>query len=248
MIEDPPEDWYGPLAHHLGSAYLKYSFTKNSQKEADFLFDVLGLKPGARLLDVGTGPGRHAIELAKKGVEVVAIDLSSDFLNVARARALEAGVAISFFEMDARDMPFDEEFDAVMSICEGAFSLGLDDLKILRGMTKALKPGGRLATAAVNVFFVTRFLLKDGAEFDPAKMLYKETVDVLGEDGSTVSFAMWNSCYTPRELEWIANGAGLDPLFVYGISPGDYRQESPGFDHPELLLLARKAAELVTKS
>ena len=58
--------------------------------------------------------------------------------------------------------------------------------------------------------------------------------------GETADFDIWNSCYTPRELEWIANGAGLDPEAVFGISPGNYGREAPTFDHPELLLIARK--------
>lgn len=146
---------------------------------------------------------------------------------------------VSFFEMDARAMPFEGEFDAVMSICEGAFSLGLDDLAILRSMATALKPGGRLAAAAVNVFYVMTHMRESG-EFDPERMLYRETVEVIGEDGSKRDFDMWNSCYTPRELMWLANGAGLEPDIVYGIEPGVYKQNAPSTEVPELLLLAHK--------
>ncbi|MCW3035493.1 MAG: hypothetical protein JWM17_805, partial [Actinobacteria bacterium] len=40
--------------------------------------------------------------------------------------------------------------------------------------------------------------------------------------------------------EWIANGAGLNPEAVFGVSPGEYGREAPTFEHPELLLIARK--------
>lgn len=238
-IPNPPRDWYLPLAAHLKGAYLRYSFTLGTAAEVDFLWEELGLKQGMRILDVGCGPGRHAVEFAQRGVDVVGIDISPEFLGVARERAKEAGVSVSFFEMDAHLLPFEEEFDGALTLCEGAFGLGLDDLTILKGMARALVAGGGLAAGAINVFYVLEHMA-DSGEFDPTAMIYKESSAVVGDDGSESSFEMWNSCYTPRELEWLANGAGLDPKAVYGISPGVYDRARPTPDHPELLLVARK--------
>lgn len=239
----PPEkNWYTTVADHLGIAYLGFEFAQGTEQEVEFLYNALGLTPGARLLDVGTGPGRHAVEFARRGVQVVGIDISSTFLALARERASEAGAPVSFFEMDALALPFEDEFDVAISICEGAFGLGLDDLKILRGITAALKPGGHAAVAAPNTFYVLN-QVGDSSEFDPVSSLFHRTMkDVPGEDGSTRDLAMWSSCYTPRELEWIANGAGLDPEIVNGIAPGAFGADLPTCDHPELLLLARKPA------
>jgi SAM-dependent methyltransferase len=238
LMEKPDPGWYRPIAAHLRSAYLRYSFTKGTKQEVDFLFETLEMEPGMRLLDVGMGPGRHSIEFAKRGLQVVGVDLSPEFVEVARNRAADEGIAASFFPMDARHLPFEEEFDLVLSLCEGAFSLGIDDLGILRAMARSTKPGGRLAVSAVNVFYVTTHM--DTGEFDPASMLYKETSEVVGEDGSTRTFHMWNSCFTPRELEWIANGAGLDASGIYGVSPGGFELKLPSRDDPELLLIASK--------
>lgn len=239
-VEPPPDRWYAGLAAHLGSAYFNYPFSRGTGQEVEFLYGALALKPGDRLLDVGTGPGRHAIALARLGVQVVGIDISPAFLDIARAAASQAGVGLSLFEMDALEMPFEDEFDAVISICEGAFGLGLDDLKILREITRALKKGGHTAVCAPNTFHVLD-KLEDGDLFDPVTSLFQRTLHgVIGQDGTTGTFKMWNSCYTPRELEWIANGAGLDPEFVNGVSPGEYRGQAPTKEHPELLLLAVK--------
>ena len=236
----PEAGWYLALADHLGDAYLDYRFTKGTEQEVDFLVTALSLKGGDRVLDVGCGPGRHAIELARRGMQVVGVDLSPAFLSIARRRAGDAGVSVSFFEMDAAALPFEDEFDAVMSICEGAFGLGLDDLRILRGITRALKPGGHTAVCAANVFYVLDHL-EEGDFFDPVSCLYRRSVEkVAGHDGSSATFDMWNSCFTPRELEWIANGAGLDPEFVSGVAPGEYGGKPPTREDPELLLLARK--------
>ena len=240
MTDQPlAADWYRPIAAHLQEAYLRYSFTYGTTQEVEFLFDALELQRGQRILDVGAGPGRHTIEFARRGLAVTAIDISPDFAALARKRAAEAGVSISVFEMDAQNLPFEEEFDAAVTLCEGAFGLGLDDLKILRGIARALKPGGRVAVGAPNVFHVVTHL-RDEGQFDPARMLFTETVEVIGSDGTSTRFELWNSCYTPRELEWIGNGAGLEPDAVFGVSPGVYGRNEPTTEHPEVLLLAHK--------
>ncbi|MEX2588387.1 MAG: class I SAM-dependent methyltransferase [Actinomycetota bacterium] len=235
----PPRDWYLQVAEHLGELYLGYEFTQGTHQEVEFLYSTLAMKPGDRVLDVGCGPGRHSVEMARRGLSVVGIDLSPVFVSLARERAADAGVNVSLFEMDALDLPFEDEFDAVISMCEGAFGLGLDDLLILRSMTRALKPGGHLAVGAPNLFYVLNHM-QQADELDPVSMILTKTLKAVPGVCGERDLTMYNSCYTPRELGWIANGAGADPQFVSGVTPGDYRGQPPTAEHPELLLLARK--------
>ena len=81
--------WFEPVAEHLGSAYLRYSFTKGTVREVDTLVDLLGLSPGMRVLDVGCGPGRHAHELARRGIAVHGVDISQRFVDLATAAGIE---------------------------------------------------------------------------------------------------------------------------------------------------------------
>jgi len=110
--------WFEPVAEHLGAAYLRYSFTKGTVQEVDFLMGELALAPGMRVLDVGCGPGRHAHELARRGVTVHGIDISQRFVDLAVASAPPGA---TFERLDAREMRFDVEFDAVICLCQGAF-------------------------------------------------------------------------------------------------------------------------------
>ena len=71
------DHWFEGLADHLGSAYLRYSFTKGTEQEVGFLVEALGLGPGMRVLDVGCGPGRHAHALGRRGIEVHGVDISA---------------------------------------------------------------------------------------------------------------------------------------------------------------------------
>ena len=240
--DHPGHPYFAEVADYLGAAYLRYGFTKGTAQEVDFLIDVLDLRPGDRLLDVGCGPGRHAIALAEKGVAVTGVDVSRKFLDLAAAGARTAGVSAAFFEVDARQMPFDDEFDAVISICQGAFGLmGRDDSLILRRMAEATKPGGRLAITAFNAYFEAAHP-REGAELDPDAGIVHERSTLRDPDGEETEVSLWTGVYTPRELRLLALGVGLVPEHVWGVEPGDFARRGPDVERPELMLLARKPA------
>src|SRR5688572_17703727 len=154
--------WFEDVADHLGEAYLRYSFTKGTDQEVGFLVEELGLTSGMRVLDVGCGPGRHAHALARSDIEVVGVDISERFVELARR---DAPPGATFLRGDARALDYDGGFDAVISLCQGAFGLSdgpgspLDpDGEVLAGMARALKPGGRLALSAFSAYFQVRHL------------------------------------------------------------------------------------------
>ena len=237
------DHWFEPVADHLGSAYLRYSFTKGTRREVDFLVSVLDLDPGARILDVGCGPGRHALDLAERGFEVHGVDISQRFVDLARA---DAPAHASFERLDATCMAFDAEFDAAISLCQGAFGLCggpgsvLDgDGAVLAGMARAVRPGGRVAVSAFSAYFQMRFLeLTD--TFDAAAGVNHERTEVRDPDGVVAPAELWTTCFTPRELRLLARVAGLDVLDVWSVAPGDYAERPPDLDHAEFLLLAER--------
>lgn len=245
-----PDHWFEAVADHLGPAYLRYSFTKGTRNEVDFLVEALALEPGRRVLDVGCGPGRHSHALAERGIEVVGVDISERFVELAR---VSAPPGATFERLDARALPFDAEFDAAISLCQGAFGLvgggpGTEtvgetpvdpDGVVLAGMARALRPGGRLAVSAFSAYFQVRWL-EDADTFDPDRGVNHEHTELRDERGSVVPAELWTSCFTPRELRLLARGVGLEPLAVHGVTPGDYAARPPELDRPELLLVARR--------
>ena len=127
--------------------YEKNEFTKNTVQEVDFLLKELSLPPGAVILDVGCGTGRHSIELAGRGYAVTGLDLSSGMLAKAAEAAKTADVRVEWIQSDATRFSFPGMYDAVICLCEGAFGLlsqGDDPidhpLAILRNVTRSLKP------------------------------------------------------------------------------------------------------------
>ena len=72
----------------------------------DFLVDRLELGPRTRVLDLGCGHGRHALELARRGVAVVGLDYSEPALALARANAAAEGLEVELVQGDMRELPY----------------------------------------------------------------------------------------------------------------------------------------------
>ena len=236
--------WFEALADHLGESYLRYSFTKGTANEVSFLSEALGLRPGMRVLDVGCGPGRHARALGEAGIEVVGVDISQRFVDIAR---IDAPEGVTFERLDARELPFSEEFDAVISLCQGAFGLaggatvpGPDpDGAVLDGMARALRPGGRLAVSAFSAYFQIRYL-EDADSFDAEAGVNHERTSLRSPEGVDAEHDLWTTCFTPRELRLLAARAGLDVEQLWSVTPGEYARNAADLDHPEFLLVARR--------
>jgi ubiquinone/menaquinone biosynthesis C-methylase UbiE len=94
------------------------------------------------ILEVAPGPGYLAIELAKMGdYKVTGLDISRDFVEIARRNAKEAGVDVEFRQGSAADIPFpDNTFDFI--VCTAAFKNFKDHARVLGQMHRVLSPGG----------------------------------------------------------------------------------------------------------
>jgi SAM-dependent methyltransferase len=225
-------------AEFMGPAYLRYSFTKGTEQEVDFLVDALGLEPGMRVLDVGCGPGRHAHALAARGMQVHGVDISPRFISLAQADAPQGA---SFEVGDARALSFNHEFDLVMSLCQGGFGLvGEDDPAVLDNMAKAAKPQtGRIVFSAFSAYFAVRFL-EDTDAFDAATGTNTEHTELRNNEGETRPFALTTSCFTPRELRLLCARSGLHVEHLWSVTPGKYAAVPPNLDTPEFLVVARR--------
>jgi SAM-dependent methyltransferase len=140
-----PREWF---RQYFDAAYVvalrEEKPPRQTRREVDFVLGALGPAKGARILDVPCGYGRHARELARRGFQVVGVDLSRPMIAEARRRGRK-GPRLRFRRGDIRRIAFREEFDAVVNLYTsfGYFSPA-QNRAALRRMARALRPGGRI--------------------------------------------------------------------------------------------------------
>lgn len=159
------KDWFNSPYYHL-------LYNNRDNREAasfiDKLLEYLQPSPGATMLDVACGRGRHSRYLADKGYFVTGIDLSINSIN--HAKKLEND-HLSFFQHDMR-LPFrvnyfDTAFNFFTSF--GYFESQRENDNALRTIRNALKPGGRLVLDYLNSTYVAEHLV-------PSEVTEKENV------------------------------------------------------------------------
>ena len=117
----------------------------------DYAMEVAGrIRSGSAVLEVAPGPGYLSIELARLGSDkVTGLDISKDFVEIARRNAEVARVAVEFRHGSAAEMPFSESaFDFI--ICTAAFKNFKEPDRALSEMHRVLKPGGTALIIDLN--------------------------------------------------------------------------------------------------
>lgn len=224
--------WYESL---FGEDYLEiyepFLSVEGSAAQVESILALLGLHSGARVLDLCCGYGRHAIPLAKRGYAVTGYDLSATFLGLARAEAKRQGADVRWIHGDMRELPFTGEFDAAINIFTsfGYFEDPLDDLKTLRGVRKALRPGGRFLLETFHRDSLPARFQRRGFErtargsivlherhWDLARDVIDEDITLLRPDGSRAEYRTSVRLRSLDEFLGLLREADLEPVAWYG--------------------------------
>lgn len=175
-----------------------------------------------RALDLASGPGRHAIALARRGLAVTAVDLSSTLLEHSRMEADEAGVDIDFMQSDMRAIEFDHEFDLAVQLFTsfGYFEDPADDMLVLRHMRTSLRDGGWYALDLINERWLRENLVaRSVRETDGVSALEERWIEAgrvnkrisIPARASTMSFIESVRLFSPLEIETMLRDAGFTP-------------------------------------
>jgi SAM-dependent methyltransferase len=130
---------------------LPFMSADQTLREVEFVEGSLALAPGARVLDIGCGYGRHAIELVQRGLDVTGLDLSLPLLIRAADEAQKRALSVNFVHADMREMAFEQQFDGAYSMLTSFGYFDEDaNLRVAEGIARSLKTGGRFLLDIVN--------------------------------------------------------------------------------------------------
>ena len=197
--------------------------------QVDKAIALSGVSGGAAL-DLGCGPGRHAIALARRGFRVTAVDLSPFHLAKARERAEAAPAAVEFVQADMRTFVRPDAFDLALSLFTsfGYFEDPADDLRVLRHVRESLRPGGVLVMDVASKERLARVLhptlsqrAADGALLVQRHQFVDDWTRVRNEwtvirDGRARTFEFLLRIYSGQELKTLLAAAGFATITLYG--------------------------------
>lgn len=252
------KQWYEALFENYGQQYDHEPFTQGTAGECDFIEKEMNCNKALKIIDIGCGTGRHAIELSKRGYSVTGIDLSESMLQKARENAKRNGLQIEFLQHDARNLPFENQFDVAIMLCEGGFPLMETDemnFEILKNVAKALKGKSKFIFTTLNGLFplfhsVNDFHAEgaiegaaayDSKNFDLMTFRDHNITKFVDDDGVEKELDCNERYYVPSEITWLLKTLGFTKIEIFGARLGAFsREDKLTTGDFEMLVIAEK--------
>lgn len=218
-------------------------------REVAGVMTMLNAQPGARILDLCCGQGRHAVPLAHAGYRVTGLDLSTYLLERAQQAAKGAGGEVEWVRGDMRRLPWQGRFDACINLFTafGYFEDEADNQEVLHQVHGALKAGGVFLLDVSNRDYYLlrlwprawrrqgRAVILEETSFDPKTCRFTMTFTWV-EKGKRESLTHSVRHYTAPELSAMLRAAGFRPTAIYG----DFDGSEFELDSKRLIVVARK--------
>jgi SAM-dependent methyltransferase len=219
--------------------------------DVDAVLALAGVAPGAAVLDLPCGVGRHTLELARRGFEVTAVDRTAAFLEPLRQRLAAERLSAEVVEADMRQFRRPGAFDLALNLFTsfGYFEDPAEDRAVAAGFLEALRPGGALVMDLVGKETLARvFRERDWSEQPDGSIMLEERrikpdwswIDnrwILIRGTERIEFQVSHRLYSAVELSALLADVGFTSVAVYGDLDG-----AP-YDHTarRLVVVARRA-------
>lgn len=205
-------------------------------KEVDFIIPYFNLQQGSNVLDLMCGYGRHAIALARKGINVTAVDNLGDYINEIEITAEKENLPVKAVQSGVLEFTTSEKFG--LTTCMGNslnFFNSADTKKLLTNINSFLKPGGHLLINSWSIAEIAiknfkdrswsqigdmKFLVESKFLFHPARIESEHTI--IAPDGKSETKKGIDYIFSINEMDIILTQAGFQLKEVFSI-PGKKR-------------------------
>ncbi|RIE17431.1 class I SAM-dependent DNA methyltransferase [Candidatus Cryosericum septentrionale] len=220
MITDWTQEYFDDTYRRL---FLDTVEPARTRYQVQQLLRLCAVLPGAAVLDVGCGVGRHSIELARLGFRVTGVDMNADYIAACRERTAQLGLKAEFYAMDSRVMKLHVRADLSISLWSSFGYYGeIGDLQILQRVSEHTRRGGHVVVDVENRdYIVKHFVPEEWHENEQGLVCEKRRFDAVDGTVSTrrVVLSGGERCeyrrvlrmYTVAELAALFEAAGLRP-------------------------------------
>jgi SAM-dependent methyltransferase len=200
-----------------------------AEDEVNSVIDLLDIQQGSKILDLCCGPGRHSIELGKKGYSVTGVDRTLTYIKKAREQAIISGVEIDLITEDMRKFRRFNQFDVVLNLYTsfGYFSNPDDDKLVLNNVYSSLKSGGKFLMEMIGKEILARIFLERNW-YKKGEVVYLEERKI--EDGWEMISNKWilindkkmkeysfrHRLFSGAELSILLRDIGFKSVKLYG--------------------------------
>lgn len=213
--------------------------------EVDQVLALLKLDPGARILDLPCGIGRHSLEFSRRGYRVTGVDRTRNYLRQAQRQAKKEGLDVEWIQQDMRRFARLRAFDAAINLFTsfGYFDDQADDRKVLANFFRSLKPGGKLLMDLMGKeVLAKKFQPRSWSEEDGTIILEERLLTrhwswiesrwTLIKGRSMRAFRVAHRLYSAEELASLLQAVGFRKVSIYGNLVGGH------YDHLATRLVA----------
>ncbi len=206
---------------------------EQAPREVESIISLLKIGPGASVLDLCCGPGRHSLQLARAGFSVTGVDRTETFLEQARRQAEKEGLKVELVQEDMRSFCRPDSFDAAINLFTsfGYFEDIDDDRKVATNVYRSLRNNGVFLIDTMGKEVLARiFRERDWYEAKGMLVLQERKVSrnwswmegrwIMIKDGKAEEYGISHRLYSAVELGALLKDCGFAAIDVYGDLTG----------------------------